>query len=175
MGGNELWAIVGHIASIITILTLIPLGFLVRRMQQQWRLRHIRKSMPPAGSDDQIGVLVFNIVADSNMKPRVCNYMKENYPNVNLGTNMFLPKTPFKGKMLPSDLDKFRDEVQLMKLKLEENNIYHVHLFVQGPLILPLIIGDAYANKIRITFHNLDFNTKRYICWGDVRPTSTVR
>jgi hypothetical protein len=157
----------GNIANISTVLALIPLGFLVRRMQQQWRLNRMRKNPAPKTPGSQTGVLIFNIF-EGTIEPQVYSYMKANYPEIDLEARVFSSSLKFKEKMIPYDVDKFRHELRVIKLQLQENNIHHVHLFIKGPMLLPLLIGDELANNIHITFHSLDPDTHEYTCWGEI-------
>ena len=78
---NSFWIWFGHIVNILNVVALVPLGFLVKRVQQQWRMTRIMKASTPATPIEQTGILIFNIFAGT-IEPQVISYMRVNFPDV---------------------------------------------------------------------------------------------
>ena len=170
LGNIDFWDYIERIANLAGLIALIPLGFLVKRMQQQWRFNRIKKNPCENVSEDNTGVLIISI-REEDVSKKVMDYMRGAYPQIKLDKDhLFYPPLGemFKLKMIPSDVEKFRKELKKLRISLIDANIQHIHLFIAGPLILPLLIGDEFANNLLITFHNLNIDTHMYECWGDI-------
>jgi hypothetical protein len=165
---KETWEIVGHIADVVGILALIPLAFILKWARRQWRLHKIAIEPVPPTPANRTGVLIFNVCPGS-IEPQVLSYLRENFSDVKLDKkHLFSSPLKFEEKMVRGDIVVFKKELLGIKRRLQDNNIQHVHLFVNGPQVLPLMIGDEFANNIGITFHSLNRDTQDYISWGRV-------
>jgi len=167
----DFWAYLERIANVVGVLALIPLGFLITWGRKQLREAQNRRHPPSRTPNDHVGVLIINIF-QPNIEAEVIEHMRQKHPELKLHKDkneFYKDMFPvFNGYLSPDDMGKFLGELGKIKVELYEKGIRHVHLFIFGPQVFPLIIGDEFANNIGITYYSKDMKTKEYVCWGEI-------
>lgn len=167
-----IWEWIDRVSGILGILTLPFLGIFF-----SWLRKKVvsKRPLTLSGSTDKIGVLVVN-VSRISINEEVKIYMRTSYPELQVNggkrkKHIVDDPNHFHSINIPesittSDLTKFRELLEDEEQALQEHGIGHIHLFIRAPMMIPVIIGDTFANNKRITFHQHNINTGTYECWG---------
>ena len=152
-GFDNFWDIVGAVASIGQIVTLIAAIVVIVRAKQKWNrisnMRAVREGALPAAIAVGIGGSIRGLVE---------TFLKTKYPNIEMSVvevkrDNFVQLTEISGIL---------HELLKLKQKLMDQGVTETHLFYRGPVTLAMGIGAVLDNWVPVHVYELDKNTGSY-------------
>lgn len=158
MTSLEMWQVIGNVASVIQILSAIPLlltawWFVLRARRYRRRTEAIGKEMTArpmalvvglAGTD--ISGQVKSFLVESGMKMEVHSYTKT-------------------GGVTPANIHGMLADVLKIKAQMTDDAVTEVHLFLACPLVFAAALGAILDNWVLVKVYHLNRESGRYEFW----------
>jgi len=153
-GFDNFWDIVGAVASIGQIVTLIAAIVVIVRAKQKWN--RISKMLADRAEGARPAAIAVGI--GGSIRGTVETFLKTNYPNI----KMSVVEVKRDNFVQPAEIPGILHELLKLKQKLMDQGVTEAHLFYRGPVTLAMGIGAVLDNWVPVHVYELDKNTGSY-------------
>lgn len=153
-GFDNFWDIVGTVASIAKIVTLIAAVVVIVRAKQRWD--RISKTLADRAEGARPAVIAVGI--GGSIKGTVEAYLKAKYPDA----EMPVAEVRRDNFLQPSEMPGVLHELLKLKQKLMDQGVTEAHLFYRGPVTLAMGIGAVLDNWVPVHVYELDKSSGSY-------------
>ena len=155
---NGFWQWLGNIASIIQILSAIPLlltawWFFVRAGRYRRRMAEMEKTLTERPMALAIGI------AGSDISGQVKQFLES------AGLKMEVRSYAKSGGVTQGNLHGMLHDILRMKSRMTEEGVTEVHLFLACPLVFAVAVGAILDNWVPVKVYHLNRETGRYEFW----------
>lgn len=153
-GFDSFWDIVGAIASIAQIVTLVAAVIVIVRAKQRWD--RISKTLADRVEGARPAAIAVGI--GGSIKGTVDTYWTLTFPDL----DMPVAEVKRDNFLKPTEMSSVLHELLELKQKLMDQGVTEVHLFYRGPVTLAMGIGAVLDNWVPVHVYELEKNTGSY-------------
>lgn len=155
---TEFWQWLGNIASVIQILSAIPLlltawWFFVRARRYRRRIAEMEKTLTERPMALAIGV------AGSDISGQVKQFLEST------GLKMEVRSYTKPGGITQKTIHNMLHEILQIKSRMTEEGVTEVHLFLACPVVFAVAVGAILDNWVPVKVYHLNRDTGRYEFW----------
>lgn len=153
-GFDNFWDIVGAIASVAQIVTLIAAIVVIMRAKQRWD--RISKTLADRAEGARPAAIAVGI--GGSIKGTVEAYLKVTFPTL----DMPVAEVRRDNYLRPAEMSGVLLELLKLKQKLMDQGVTEAHLFYRGPVTLAMGIGAVLDNWVPVHVYELDKSSGSY-------------
>lgn len=153
-GFDNFWDIVGTIASIAQIVTLVAAVIVIVRAKQRWD--RISKTLADRAEGARPAAIAVGI--GGSIKGAVDSYLKLTFSDL----DMPVAEVKRDNFLKPTEMSGVLHELLELKQKLMDQGVTEVHLFYRGPVTLAMGIGAMLDNWVPVHVYELGKDTGSY-------------